>query len=290
MDSLSNYILKSDLNISIDKYCNFDKTWRAPHKPGPIGKIRWHFVVKGSCKIDIPDANDIEVNEKTIVFINSNLSHCMRNNNDQSTEIICGEIDLADCQLLLNTSLPEITIYPPKVSDSTDNSLEKQDFHVKTVNYINDVLEHFSDGDLGRDAIITYWIKIAFMISLSDEIKQGIDILPGLLHPKIGGCIRLMLDKPEYPWKISELASSVNMSRASFFRLYKQITNSSPIDTLIRIRMRVALQYLSRNSFNIDVIGQKLGYSSSSVFIKQFTGYYGISPGKMRKKLKELEQ
>lgn len=52
---------------------------------------------------------------------------------------------------------------------------------------------------------------------------------------------------------------------------------------LSEVRARLASDYLGHPSMTIDIIAERLGYASSSSFIRFFRGQFGVSPGEWRK-------
>lgn len=82
---------------------------------------------------------------------------------------------------------------------------------------------------------------------------------------------------------VSELAAEVNMSRSNLLRKVKNLTNLS-VSVLIRqIRLRKAKQLLNDRSYTVSEIAYKVGFGSTSYFIKCFREYFGYPPGEASK-------
>lgn len=84
-------------------------------------------------------------------------------------------------------------------------------------------------------------------------------------------------------WTIPEMASLISMSPSRFYAVYKNEFGVSPINDLIEARIHLAKSYLSSGEYSVSAAAEKLGYSSTYHFIRQFTKCVGVSPGKFAK-------
>ena len=83
---------------------------------------------------------------------------------------------------------------------------------------------------------------------------------------------------------VSELAREIGMSRSNLLRKIKKLTNLSVSQYISQIRLRKAMELLKENSFTVSEISYKVGFSSTSYFIKCFREHYGYPPGELGKK------
>ncbi|QNL47961.1 response regulator [Olivibacter sp. SDN3] len=77
---------------------------------------------------------------------------------------------------------------------------------------------------------------------------------------------------------VEELAEHMNMSRPTFYRKMKSISQLSPKDFVDRIRLNAAAKLIAENDYKIFQIANKVGYSSQSVFGKNFQKHFNLSP------------
>ncbi len=82
---------------------------------------------------------------------------------------------------------------------------------------------------------------------------------------------------------VSELAGEVNMSRSNLLRKVKSSTSLSVSQLIRKVRLKNAKVYLEDNRHNISEIAIKVGFSSTSYFIKCFKDEYGFPPGEYGK-------
>ncbi len=77
---------------------------------------------------------------------------------------------------------------------------------------------------------------------------------------------------------VEELADYMNMSRPTFYRKMKAISRLSPKDFIDRVRLNVAAKLIAENDYKIFQVANKVGYSSQSVFGKNFQKRFNLSP------------
>lgn len=77
---------------------------------------------------------------------------------------------------------------------------------------------------------------------------------------------------------VEELADHMNMSRPTFYRKVKAISQLSPKDFIDRVRLNTAAKLIAENDYKIFQIARKVGYNSQSVFGKNFQKRFNQSP------------
>lgn len=84
---------------------------------------------------------------------------------------------------------------------------------------------------------------------------------------------------------LPQLAGQVYLTPTYMCHLYKKETGRTITEFITEIRMKKAYEYLKEPSLGLAEISGLLGYKTQNYFTKAFTGYYHLSPTKMRKKL-----
>ena len=87
---------------------------------------------------------------------------------------------------------------------------------------------------------------------------------------------------------VSELAGEVNMSRSNLLRRVKSITSLSVSQLIRKVRLQATKELLQDHSLTISEVAYKVGFNSTSYFIKCFKDEYGYPPGELGK-MKEEE-
>ncbi|MCD4724668.1 MAG: helix-turn-helix domain-containing protein, partial [Bacteroidales bacterium] len=83
---------------------------------------------------------------------------------------------------------------------------------------------------------------------------------------------------------VSELAADMGMSRSSLLRKVKKLSKLSVSQFIRQVRLKQAMEMLRQNSFNVSEVSYKVGFSSTSYFIKCFRDHYGYPPGEAGKR------
>lgn len=110
--------------------------------------------------------------------------------------------------------------------------------------------------------------------------------LQALADPRLGAALRLMHSEPNHSWTVSELASSVSMSRSAFAARFRRQVGVTPLDHLTRWRMVYAAGLMQDQPFlKISAIASMVGYETEGAFGKMFRRVLGSSPAAYRKSL-----
>jgi AraC-like DNA-binding protein len=85
-----------------------------------------------------------------------------------------------------------------------------------------------------------------------------------------------------YPIHIKELASFCNSSLTNFRRVFTGVMHTSPLEYIIRVRIKMASILLNSTEYSIIDVSMKVGYASISSFNRHFKRVMGISPREWR--------
>lgn len=83
---------------------------------------------------------------------------------------------------------------------------------------------------------------------------------------------------------VSELAHAMGMSRSNLLRRINKITGQTASQFIRGVRLENAMEMLKEGSFNVSEVSYRVGFNSSSYFIKCFREHYGFPPGELGKK------
>jgi DNA-binding response OmpR family regulator len=84
---------------------------------------------------------------------------------------------------------------------------------------------------------------------------------------------------------IDTLAEHMFMSRTTLYRKVKSISSLSPKELIDITRLKMAAGLIAENEYAIYEISQKVGYSSQSIFTRNFQKYFKMSPTQYYKSL-----
>lgn len=101
--------------------------------------------------------------------------------------------------------------------------------------------------------------------------------------------IRLVDENMQNPeFKIDDLAETMNMSRAVFYRKIKTFTGASPIDLVKEMRMKRALELLDADVCSLSEVAYQSGFSSPQYFNRVFKDRMQCTPNEYRKRRTSL--
>lgn len=101
----------------------------------------------------------------------------------------------------------------------------------------------------GVDALCSQICATFFTLAVREWIAQvntEKNILSLLLHPRLGAVIQQMMEMPGHAWTVESLASIAHMSRASFAQLFRDVSGTTPLAVLTKLRLQIAAQMFSR--------------------------------------------
>ena len=109
-----------------------------------------------------------------------------------------------------------------------------------------------------------------------------------IAHPRriydyrIRRSIEAMKNKVGNTMIIEEIASDSGLSRAHFFKLFKDNTGLSPNIYLNTLRVEESLRQIVNPRQTIGTISENLGFSSQASFSRFFISHVGLAPGEYR--------
>lgn len=82
------------------------------------------------------------------------------------------------------------------------------------------------------------------------------------------------------PLSLQELSTEIGLSLSKLKEGFKQLYGDTVFGYLLNHKMEVARNMLASNTYNVNEVGLKIGYSTSSHFIAAFKKKYGTTPKK----------
>jgi DNA-binding response OmpR family regulator len=77
---------------------------------------------------------------------------------------------------------------------------------------------------------------------------------------------------------IDKLAEHMHMSRTTFYRKIKSLSSLSPKELVDITRLKKAARLIADNDFSFAEISRMVGYSSQSLFSRNFQKYFKVTP------------
>ena len=294
---LDSLIELAQIRGSIDVRCRFEGSWYVRHKPARHSGMV-HIVTEGSGYMQMESGDTLLLRAGDVVFFPRIPGHIL------SSEYGCGN----------DGDVPEIRregVFSFKGRTGKGGRLDlfcarfEYDSRAELIAGLPDMLllnlpqnalrsltgllqEEAADTQYGSavvtDAlasVLLVWIVRHYLLQKKDALPAG--LLTAWNNPNLHKLVQAVLDAPEYPWRVGEMAEAANMSRSGLMRLFKEKTGLSPHAFVNRIRLQQAAVLFRRSTQPVLSVALSVGFQSETHFGKAFKKQYGISPGNYRK-------
>lgn len=95
---------------------------------------------------------------------------------------------------------------------------------------------------------------------------------------RIDKALRFIHSSYQNPIDVDKLAALANMSPSAFHRTFKDVTSSSPIQYVKKVRLNKAKELLIERGERVNVAASEVGYTSATQFSREFKRHFGSSP------------
>jgi len=315
MDAFSEVLSGVRLKGAMFFSAEFSAPWRlsTPHcrvlapalVPGAAHMVVYHFVVEGTARAGVEDGPDVDLSPGDIVafphgdphylsagagtkplesaallqrITTGDLSPMQAGGGGPITRFVCGYLTLDPllCGPILE-SLPPIL----KVNVRTDRAgqwLEQSILHL---------LEEAASDRAGSDAMLAKLSEALFVDTVRRHVaglpNQSTGWLAGARDPVVGKSLALLHKRPEHPWTIAELATSVGVSRSALVERFTRYLSDPPMAYLTGWRLRLAAQALTTSPKGVADVAAAVGYESEAAFNRAFKRAFGMPPARYRR-------
>ncbi|MFK3740344.1 AraC family transcriptional regulator [Massilia sp. TN1-12] len=302
MDTLSRLLSLFTVTTSLDTRCELASPWvlDEPAVTTP-GTAPFHVVVEGSALLDTAALGEIALQAGDIVVFPGGGAHRLHagpvqqatpvaklasdgplqrkaNEGDgPATGILCGSFVFDDsARRAMLGALPEVMI----VHASREADFPGLHALVRLLQ------QETADTRPGSGVVVTQLSGALFALLMRAWLAQNAT-RPGLFavlaDRRLGNAMQKMLESPELPWTVADLAAACFMSRATFARLFAQLSGMTPADVLTQLRMARAATALARGERAVGDVALAVGYQSEAAFNRVFKRHYGMGPGGYRR-------
>lgn len=104
----------------------------------------------------------------------------------------------------------------------------------------------------------------------------------GLTPKQLQRVVDFMAEHLAQDVSIADVVGTSSLSRAQFFRAFKQSTGNSPYRFLTRMRVERAMQLLGQADLSLHAVGTAAGFASPAEFYAAFRRHAGTTPCRFR--------
>ncbi len=145
----------------------------------------------------------------------------------------------------------------------------------------------------GRDIILGRLLEVMLVECLrsrgigEDAVTTG--LLAGMRDQALAAALRAIHADVRAGWSVATLAKIAGMSRSAFAARFGQRLGCAPMEYVVRWRMALAQDALSRGSKPLDRLAEEIGYESASAFSTAFRRRVGCAPGAFARSLRNSD-
>ncbi|MEV4173063.1 AraC family transcriptional regulator [Nonomuraea sp. NPDC049709] len=119
---------------------------------------------------------------------------------------------------------------------------------------------------------------------LADGRDPGQEALEPAVHPAVAATIARLEAAPAHPWRLDELARSINLDPTHLGRLFRRHVGLTPLGFLARLRAERAATLLAQSTLPAARVGAAVGWDDPTYFARRFRTLVGLTPTEYRRR------
>jgi len=308
MDWLSHLLSLMPVRGRLDLRCLYGAPWRIDQAAAEDGAIAYHAVLAGSAIVEDPTGGPPHrLDAGDILLLPCGAAHSLHDGSGASPvpaydrpalnlvfsenagagerlDMLCGHFVLSPQHTrMLRAYLPPLLV----VRGTKERATARQSTAGAQVSGLVGLMRAESGEDsLGGRAMLDAFSAALFTLALR-LASEAADAPAGLLslagHPRLAAALAAMIEQPDHPWTLPELARLCHMSRATFARHFQQSLGRSAADLLLDIRMTLAANELGKPGRSTAAVAELAGYQSEAAFQRIFKQHTGMTPAQWRR-------
>lgn len=252
-------------------------------KKVPLGLIQFHYNLKGNAKFIFNNGNYfLELNEeKSLLLYNPQKDLPLHVEIKPNTWTVSVLISVKKLHSLISSDSSNIPFFDESFQDK--KIYKEEDVKPSMAIVLNQIFNYKTDGP-GQNLYLKakgYELMSLYFYQNQETDKEK---CPFLLDEdnvkKIKKAKDIIIKNMTEPPTLQELANEVGLNLKKLKTGFKEIYGSAVYQFLFEHKMEFARKLLDEGSYNVNEVGLKIGYSTSSHFIAAFRKKFGITPKK----------
>ena len=245
--------------------------------------IQFHFCFKGKAAFIFNNGNYTLplADEHMLLLYNPQRTLPMESDLDPGTKMVSVLISIKKFHGLFSHEAESIAF----LNEENINKKYYQDQIITPAMAVvlSQMLQNDSDALMGRlylKAKVYELFSLYFNPSKAADVAQCPFLVDEENVQKIRLAKQIIIERMSEPPSLQSLADEVGLSLKRLKDGFKQLYGMPVFQFLLDHKMELARQILSSGAQNVNEVGLKLGYSTSSHFIAAFKKKYGTTPKK----------
>lgn len=234
------------------------------------------LVINGSCDIYI-DSEIICCKANDIIYIPPYSVHTVLGKNQETTiKGITFEFSLLD-EIIKDFSV--------EAKLNKNQIIPKGNFLIKdTAENITKIIKNFSVFEENDSQAYRFMILGKLLIIVGVLLQQFCNTQLNNYDTRFTPVFEYIKNNYNHQIRISDLSSMLNICDDHFIKIFKSMTNKTPIKYINDLRIEESLKLLVDSDLSITQISEKVGFSSVNYMIKIFKDTLNITPKTYKKK------
>lgn len=244
--------------------------------------IQFHFGLKGTAKVHFNQKNytmDLKEEHSLLIYNpNQNLPLDLEVTNGGSVISLFVKIEL------FHSFFSEVADHIPFLNEVHMNKkyYDQSAVTPETILVLNQInklrfQDHLQQLYLKGKA---YELISVYFNQSSESAKSCPFLMDDEYLSKVKRVKDIVVEKIVDPPSLNYLSEEVGLNLKKLKQGFKQVYGSSVFNFLFDYKMELSRKLLDSGKYNINEVGEKVGYSTSSHFIASFKKKYGITPKK----------
>lgn len=177
----------------------------------------------------------------------------------------------------------------PKIEKSQLWRVDEKMFHLINNNELADIINRLikisiKEQHREKDVLANLALRELLIRLMQTQARQLFekDYLKLSSDHRFAYVIRYIQENIREKIDLNKLSDKVCMSRANFFRRFKEELGYSPGDYILRERLRLAKVYLQKGKYSVTEVCYMSGFQNLHYFIRAFKKETGLTPSAFR--------
>lgn len=175
-------------------------------------------------------------------------------------------------------------LYPKNPSEPLQHFCSNNTRIIKT--FVKLYQQRLQEDSRANQMIVTLMLKELLLRIFQTE---GLHLLKNNFQEKIGdqkiqNCISYVRKNLHSKITVEEMAKISGLGTTTFFKKFKNATNLSPIDFLLKERIKLSKVLILKNRYALKEIAFKCGFNSYEYFCSRFKDLEKIRPSEFKKR------
>lgn len=243
--------------------CTQDNLLR-PYRSGAL-----HFVRSGRAEVLVHGAPPLRIDEPSLVFFPQAGQHWVRAVDDEGFDLVCAFAQFGEgLGQAVALSFPALVVLPLAQLAPIRHVLEALFTEAGSAAPGSKQL-----ADRLCELVIAYVARHAVH---AGQLNAGV-LAAAAADRRIAAALRVIHARYDRELDVEVLAKEAGMSRSRFVERFTEVVGSSPYHYLVRYRIGVAQQLLTRR-LPVKTVAGRVGYATAPAFVRKFKELVGTSP------------